>query len=90
MSEEEKTMRTEETPETVRENAEEGMPEWKEEGDSTESEGLPRYLVIPQRDLVVFNEMVSTFEIREEALIEEVKAVMMRRSKLFLVLRMNP
>lgn len=90
MSEEEKTMRTEETPETVRKNAEEGMPEWKEEGDSTESEGLPRYLVIPQRDLVVFNEMVSTFEIREEALIEEVKAVMMRRSKLFLVLRMNP
>jgi len=76
--------------EEPRDNGGDTISDWKEEQGSEYTEGWTRLLVIPQRDLVVFNEMVSTFEIHEEAVIEEIKNVMMHRAKVFVVLRRNP
>ena len=70
-------------PEEKRNDADgrEPVPEWtEEEGEQIYSEGTQRLLVMPQRDLVVFNEMVSAFEVREDTMIEEIKSVMMHRA----------
>lgn len=80
-------------PEEKRNDADgrEPVPEWtEEEGEQIYSEGTQRLLVMPQRDLVVFNEMVSAFEVREDTMIEEIKSVMMHRARVFVVLRTDP
>lgn len=92
MNEEELKQGLESEPEEKRKDtaSDSPVPDWKDEtGEASYDNGTERLLVMPQRDLVVFNEMVSAFEIREETEIAEIKNVMMRRARVFLVLRMD-
>ncbi len=73
-------------------NPEENIPEnesaWNETGE-TEKEDKRVALVLPQSELVIFNEMVTQMELSEDYLIEAVKNSMMKHEAMFVVLRAN-
>lgn len=77
-------------PERTGDNAAGTGADWYPYEDDTSAEEHKRLIVLPQKDMVVFEEMVTPIELEDTNLIEEVKSAMMRREKLFVVLRMNP